>query len=241
MDLAAHENPILLFSGGKDSLATLLFMCEQWDDLTVLWVDPGAAHPAMREYVGSIAARVPHFVEVKGRQPEFIAQHGWPVDVLPARSAKDAPGVAARPINFIPYQLCCGANLWTPWMQYAQVTGSKLVITGQRKADTMRNHLRDTEICEIGGITYWNPLHSWSDEQVFSYLREQGEPLPPFYTDGATSSPDCWNCTAYLDHNVGRLQAMKRNEPQRWVQIKPVLEELDRRIKEDSQPLAELM
>ena len=63
---------ILLFSGGKDSLAALLFLRAHWDSITVLWANPGGAHPRLLEYMASIRRRVPHFVEVQGRSREWI-------------------------------------------------------------------------------------------------------------------------------------------------------------------------
>lgn len=218
---------ILLFSGGKDSLAALLFLRAHWSDITVLWANPGGAHPRLVDYMAQIRARVPHFVEVNGRSREWIARFGWPADVVPVRWTDLEHGADAPRVRFVPYTQCCSANMWQPLRDYIDASGVPLIITGQKGSDALRQRARDREFTDIAGRTYWNPLQTWDDERVLAFLRERGEPLPPGYDDGQSSSSDCWYCTAYLDHNTARLQRMRREEPQRWDLIGPVLAELD--------------
>jgi phosphoadenosine phosphosulfate reductase len=241
MDISMFKHPVLLFSGGKDSLAALVSLRDHWEHIEVAWANPGAPHPRVAAYMQAIKRRVPHFVELTGKQPEWVKANGWPVDVLPCRSVLNAPGVAPGRMAFAPYQLCCGANMWRPIAEHIARSGADLVITGQRRADALRNFSRDEEFTTIDGVLYWNILNDWSDAQVFRYLEKQGEPLPPMYADGAASSTDCWNCTAYLDHNAGRIRHMRAAEPDRWQVIKPVLAELDRQLREDQQPLIDLL
>jgi 3'-phosphoadenosine 5'-phosphosulfate sulfotransferase (PAPS reductase)/FAD synthetase len=90
--MSAHENTVLQFSGGKDSLACLFLLREQWDEMTVLWVNAGAAFPETVGLMEKIRALVPHFLEVRTNQPAQVAELGYPVDVLPLRNAnKQAP------------------------------------------------------------------------------------------------------------------------------------------------------
>lgn len=235
--MARFHNPTLLFSGGKDSLATLLRLQPYWSTLNVVWTNSGAAHPKTVEYMRGIAQRVPHFQILHGAQPQWIERHGWPADVVPVQSMPVMHGAEPRPIRFMPRTACCTHNLWLPVHRYILDTGCTLVITGQRGDEPLRNRARDAATSVIDGVTYWSPLHDWSHEQVMRYLQEQGEPLPPFYGEGVEHSIDCWNCTAYLDHNVKWFERMRTTEPDRWEAVRPILEDLDRRIRDDSEAL----
>lgn len=238
----APASGVLFMSAGVDSLACLLLLRQHWDRLTVLWSNPGAPHPQTTAYMAGIRARVPNFVEVRGQQPAWIRTHGWPADVVPVRAtAAGEVGAGPAPLRFQSYMDCCGANMWSPSSDFVTSTGAGLVITGQRGDEALRNRLRDGERSQLGAVTYWNPLQAWSRAQVLEFLAAQAEPLPPFYADGATSSADCWNCTAYLDHGVGRLGHMRRAEPERFAVVSTVLIELARRQRADAAPLQALL
>jgi hypothetical protein len=55
------------------------------------------------------------------------------------------------------------------------------------------------------------------------------------------SSPDCWNCTAYLDHNAGRLSIMRKQQPQHYAIVEAVLKLLARRLHEETAPMFKLL
>lgn len=236
--LEEHQRAALLFSAGKDSLACLLMLWPHLEKIDVVWVNPGAPHGETVEYMKGIASRVPNFIEVNGDQPGWIEKNGWPVDVVPARhTVAGEAGAGAASLRFMPYFACCGANMWAPIQNFIKDSGHTLVITGQRKEETMRNRLRDEAVQTLDGVDYFQPLNDWTEPQVMDFIASKGEPLPPFYKDGATSSVDCWNCTAYLDHNAGRLRHMRQSEPGLWAVIQPVLAENKRAILAGIAPL----
>lgn len=240
--LAHHGRAALLFSSGKDSLAALLLMRPYWNQIDVVWSNPGAAYPEVVAYMASIAERVPNFIELKGEQPAWIAQHGWPADVVPTRSTGNGANHNGDPeVLFQPYFSCCQKNMWQPIQDYLKTSGHTLTINGQRRSESMRNRSRDEAYQVLDGIGYCQPLNEWSESSVFEFIRASGEPLPPFYEQGAKSSPDCWNCTAYLDHNQDRLHHMRANEPMRWAVIQPVLQGLQRAISQQTAPLDALL
>ena len=57
---AKHRTAALLFSAGKDSLATLLLLKPYWEQLEVIWVNPGAPYDEVVEYTAKIRALVPY-------------------------------------------------------------------------------------------------------------------------------------------------------------------------------------
>lgn len=240
--LERHGRATLFFSAGKDSLACLLLMRAFLGRIDVVWCNPGAPHPAVAAYMDAIRSAVPSFIELKGDQPAWVREHGWPVDVLPVRSTRFGEiGAGPAPVGFAPYTDCCWANLWAPMKQHLTVTGTTLVIMGQRREESMRNRLRDEALQDVDGITYWQPINEWPEAAVLGYIKAQGAELPPFYADGATSSCDCWNCTAYLDHNVGRLAHMKAAEPDRFAVVSAVLEALATAQQRDIAPLHSIL
>lgn len=246
MDLASviaqHKRAVLFLSAGKDSLACLLLLKDFLDRIDVVWVNPGAPHQRTVEYMHHIRRWVPRFREVSGRQPEWLLARGWPVDVLPVRSSIEGEvGAGRAPVRFQSYLTCCEANMWAPMREFIKASGADLVIMGQRAGESMRNRLRDDEIQTIDGVTYWHPINSWTEAQVWRLIDACGHPHPPFYDEGAESSADCWNCTAYLDHNRGRLEAMKRTEPDRYQVVESVLMSLSSALLEQQAPLKQIL
>lgn len=240
--MLGHDHGVLFFSGGKDSLACLLLLREHWDRITVVWSNPGAPHAETVAYMDRIRSMVPHFVELNGRQPEWIAAHGWPVDVVPVKaSSAGAIGFDAPKVRMASFLDCCSANLWEPMRQYVIDTAPTLIIRGQRADESPRNRMTDAEVTVLGTVTYWHPLHDWTAAQVKEYIQAAGWELPPFYDIGAESSPDCWNCTAYIDHNRSRLRWMRRERPQMFAQIEPVLDALSGHLEDHIRDLAEVL
>ena len=240
--MLGHDHGVLFFSGGKDSLACLLLLREHWDRITVVWSNPGSPHAETVEYMDRIRSIVPHFVELRGDQPSWIAAHGWPVDVVPVKaSSAGAIGFEAPKVPMASFLDCCSANLWEPMRRYVAEHKPKLIIRGQRKEESLRNRLTDSEVSVIDGVTYWHPLHDWTSDQVKEYILAAGWELPPFYAIGAESSPDCWNCTAYIDHNLSRLRWMKRERPQMFAEIEPVLDALSGHLEAHIRDLAEVL
>lgn len=233
--LEQHERIILLFSGGKDSLCCLMLLKDHWDKIMVTWVNPGNPTESLSSYMDGIKKRVPNFTEVNGNQPEYIHKWGWPADVVPVRSTKDDHGAKMQGITFVPYTACCRSNLWQPMHKFVEDYKATLVILGQRKDESLRNRHRDMEFNHSDGVMFWHPINEWIGSEVFEYLGKIGEPLPPGYVnaDRSTSSTDCKNCTAYLDHGISRFAELKKTDYKEWLQVKTALETLDERIKHE--------
>lgn len=240
--LEGHERAALFFSGGKDSLACLLLLSAYWDRIDVVWSNPGAPHPDTVAYMERVAAMVPRFKEVRGNQPAWIQAHGWPADVVPIRrTAAGEIGAGLAPVRFDSYTNCCAANMWAPMRDYMSESGATLAIMGQRREEKLRNRTRDEQLQVIDGVTYWHPINDWDADQVLRFIKACGHDLPPFYEQGAQSSADCWNCTAYLDHNQGRIAAMRRDEPDRYQVIEPILANLSMALREESRHLFKIL
>jgi phosphoadenosine phosphosulfate reductase len=173
-----------------------------------MWVNSGAASASTLAVVNKVRAEVPHFMEVNGDQPEFIELHGYPADIVP----QDATwlGRAVRPDvgpKFVSRVECCSANLWQPMAKAIKEVGAKYVYRGQKDCDSRRAPIKNGDV--IDGVTYYFPIYDWTDRDVIEFL---GDELPENYRKGEKASSDCWNCTAYLDENVERIQNLPSHE-----------------------------
>ena len=215
------ERAALQFSGGKDSLACLFFLREHWDDLTVYWTNTGATFPETVALMEKVRAMVPSFVEIKTDQPANIAEMGWPVDVLPILSSP-----AMRPLHTKPrlklqsFLGCCHENIMRPMHDRMREDGITLIIRGQRKEDVNKNPVRPTDT--ENGMRCWFPIEDWTGEQVRDYLGKQEIGLPENYQEMDTSL-DCWNCTGFLEHNIGKRRYMKKNHPEAYALVSEML------------------
>lgn len=218
-----HDRAILQFSGGKDSLAVLRMLKPHWEKLTVMWVNTGAAFPETVKQMAELA-RMVRFVEVKSDQPAQTRTFGPPADCVPLRASP--LGRWAYQSDEAPIQSaldCCHANLWAPMQKAVKESGISLVIRGQRRADIDKSPIRSGQA--VDGIEYWFPIEDWSEDDVLGYLSAHGISLPAHY-QFVNSSLDCWSCTAYRDHVVGRMAYMKERHPGLHAQVVPMLKRI---------------
>lgn len=194
-----HKRVALQFSAGKDSAACLWLLRDWWDRIDVVWCSGGNPRPEAVEYMLSIAQQVPNFKIVEGRQAEWVAEHGHPVDVLPFTAS--ACGKLAHPAEGPKLSLvsdCCWANLWQPMAEFVSSGGYTGVIRGQKASDCLTSPITSGAV--VNGVEYYFPLEGWSDLDVFEYL---GPRVPRSYTRGLHSSLECIDCTAYAKENRG--------------------------------------
>ncbi len=208
----------LQYSGGKDSRVILHMHKEILDEILVVWANTGAAYPAVLEHMAEVAKSVPHFMEVRGQQPENIEKYGYPSDVVPINYSPLGREWVKKPYDFKIQSAfdCCARNMWHPLNSAMIQCGIKTVIRGQRRDEQYTARLTNGAV-DNQGITYLLPIEDWTEAQVFEYLKTHNIEIPEYYASEVTSH-DCWNCTAYLgsyEKRIANLPDDKRAEVNR--------------------------
>lgn len=213
-----HEKAVLQFSGGKDSTACLVMLRPYLDRITVMWANTGDAFPETIAVMDDVRRNVPNFLEVKSNVASQIAEHGWPVSVLPVTRSvigRMMDGHEAQPMQ--PYTQCCYAAIWQPLQQAVLDLGATLVIRGQRLAEATKSPIRSGTV--LGGIEFWFPIEAWSDEDVYRYLHAEGVLLPEHYQE-TRQSLDCMHCTGWLPAHRLMLKWMRAAHPELHVELR---------------------
>jgi phosphoadenosine phosphosulfate reductase len=204
-----HEKIALQFSGGKDSLALLHLFKPHWDRITVYWLNSGDPFPETERQMREVAAMVPHFVEIEGRQPEVIATLGIPSDMVPALSTPiGRAACGGRAPAILDRYSCCLYSLFLPMHERMKADGITCIIRGQKHSDMQRSPLKSGDVED--GIEYLFPLEDFDDADVFAYLGLQQIELPSFYPE-LSASPDCMTCSAYWEE--GRGKYLRKHHP----------------------------
>ncbi len=229
--LDRHQQAFLQFSGGKDSLACLHLLREDWSRITVVWVNTGDAFPETRRQMQEIARLVPHFLEITTDQQRQIAEKGWPVDVLPIRATVLGKSYEPNDLPLMqPYVMCCAENVWFPLHAAMKAHGATLLIRGTRRQDAKKSQIASGAVHE--GIEHWFPIEEWTGDQVRDWLTERHIALPDNYTVMDTSL-DCQHCTAYLYENAGKFAYMKARHPSLHTEIMNRTVAIERAVREE--------
>jgi len=157
----------VLFSGGKDSLATLLWVLDnvKHDDWNILYIEvTGNTHELCNEYVHKVCGKLgvhDKLIHVKREDLDFFeCLKKWGVPILR-------------------HSRWCLTVFKTPLMRrYAYITQ----VTGIKRTDSKRRS-------KIAGIGVFrnpksvsvNPLYDWDNDKVIDFIKEHGVELNPCY------------------------------------------------------------
>lgn len=137
---------VLLLSAGKDSAACLWLLQDLWDQMEIVWVNPGEPDPSAAAYIETIAKQVPHFREVTGKLER-----------------EDDPWK------------CCGKNRWPLFYNTIFDGKVKHVISGVKACDPVKSSTHRPGL-EFQGVKYHFPIWDWTDADVFWFLGDKTPP-----------------------------------------------------------------
>ncbi len=194
--LIRRARPYVLFSGGLDSLCTLLYILKlprtNSRKPTALHIDTTAGFPEVTKYVRKICRilEVPLTI-VKPKRNYFELAERWGI-----------PGFNAR--------WCCKELKVKPARNFlSSVASPKIVVDGIRAAESAaRNTYLPVWYHPAFGCLSVSPILGWSDQDVKSYVEASGLPEGPAKDLGC--SAECW-CGAYK----------KRTDFEKLLQVHP--------------------
>ena len=207
--LARHERIALQLSGGKDSIACLFFLADYLDRITVYTLDTGDMFPETRQVLDELRPMIPHYQVIQGNQPEVVAQHGLPSDIVPVSHTLGALFSDQPPAFLIQDRYsCCARTIMAPMHQRMIDDGITLIIRGQRNADAHKSTVRSGQT--VDSFEFLFPIEDWSTAEVMAYLDAVGAPVPRFY-ESLAMAPDCLSCSAWWDE--GRAAYLAKHHP----------------------------
>jgi len=201
--LENYNNPILMFSGGKDSIATLLYLLELKEtNFRIVFADSGLVHKDIEDTINRIWEKLDitiPFIRLDVDRSQNWLDYGLPSDIVPQESTVFGQAMLGdtKGIKLQSKFDCCYRNVMQPVYNYAISINSNCIIRGNKLTD----RLKDTTINGYieNGITYFNPIENWTNITVLDYIQKQLEwDKLPDHLYLKHSSIDCIDCTAYL-------------------------------------------
>ena len=198
------------FSGGKDSLATLLLVLKALGPkIKILFIDTGIEFPETVNYT-----------------LKFLQQLGLENRLLVKRVSKD---VFWRVVEkFGPpgrdYRICCKTNKLGPTTRLIRENfpNGCLTFIGQRKYESERRS-KEPKIWRnpwVPGQIGASPIHNWTALQTWLYIFKTRIPYNPLYEIGFFRI-GCWVCPAL---KLAEIENIKKTHPSLWEKWEEELE-----------------
>lgn len=180
--LLESRKSFVLFSGGKDSIATLMYLRgiakTVRGDLTAIYVDTTAGLPANTKYVRKVCKYLDVKLEiVRPKIDYFTLVKKWGI-----------PGFK--------YRWCCRELKIKPIEEYLnKIKEHKVVFDGIRAAESyIRKQYIPIWYHPSFKCLSVSPIFYWTNEQVLSYINNNG--IPKTFLHSLGTSTECW-CGAY--------------------------------------------
>ena len=219
--LATAQRPVLLLSGGKDSLL-LLDLCLPWRDrLHLVWARTSECFPHMVDFMRE-RTQGWNFTELVSDQAAYFAKKGLPSAIIPVRQRphEKPAGVMIQSNGY-----CCKDLQYRPLVRYIKHDGADVLLHGQTAEDLRNLRLSVPGLFKsLKQLRLVAPLADWLSEEVMDYCRSAGVELPLQYQTGFEDSLECWNCTVRTD--LKRFQWMQQHCPELAVRLGEAMQQV---------------
>ena len=180
-----HKNPIVAFSGGKDSLITLHLVRSIAPDTPAVFNNTGVEFPETTQFCRTI----PNLIELKPEISfwECVERYGFP------RIKMNNPYRGNQ---------CCAYLKEKPALKYYKEHGIDLIFTGMTMAESRQRmlhfkHRGPYYFVKTQGIWKCSPIFDWTEGEVWQYIDHHQLAYNAIYDRGARRC-GCGPCTAYL-------------------------------------------
>lgn len=195
--LLRSKRPFVLFSGGKDSLATFAYLralaTGSTHPITAIYVDTTAGIAQNMRYVRRVAKYLGLRLKiVRPKIDYFTLARDWGIPSFR-------------------YRWCCRELKIKPIQQYlATIKEPKVVFDGIRAAESyIRRQYIPIWYHPSFHCLSVSPIFHWSDRRVISFINRDGIPKTLLHSMG--TSTECW-CGAYkTESDFRRLYDLDRN------------------------------
>ena len=195
--IGQHDLPTMIsFSGGKDSLATLLVVKRAGLDIPVFFIDTGLEFPETIQHVKDVAAR--HGAKLIVEQaPREAFQEGLRVFGPPGRD----------------YRWCCKTNKLGPTVRaiMKHYPDGVLSFIGQRRyeSEARASKPRVWNNPWTPGQVGASPIQNWTALHVWLLIMSEGEEANPWYGRGLDRI-GCFLCPA---SDLAELELVREGSP----------------------------
>jgi phosphoadenosine phosphosulfate reductase len=196
----AHLPMSVSYSGGKDSLATLLVVLNTYQKVPILFIDTGLEFPSTKDNVQDVQKR--YDLDCIRIETEAEFWRDFEIFGPPARDNR----------------WCCKTSKLEPLRRYILESygeeGQIVSFIGQRKYESFsrmknprvwRNSYVQNQIC-------FAPIHNWTALHVWLYIFREKAPFNSMYLHGVDRM-GCYMCPA---SDLGILEKIKIVHPDLW-------------------------
>lgn len=211
--VAAHADlPVTVsYSGGKDSLATLLIVKKAVPEFDVMYIDTGLEFPETTENVHQVAEQ--YALKLKIAEAESF----WA-----AAPKFGPPSVEAR--------WCCKVCKLGPITNLIETSypGGCLSFIGQRRyeSEVRAKSQRVWQNPWVGNQTSASPIQNWTALHIWLYLFREKAPYNPLYGQGFDRI-GCWLCPSA---SLADYEYVKQQHPEMWQQWEAFLLDYCRKV-----------
>ena len=193
---------VINFSGGKDSSATLAYICENFPDAKkhVVWADTGWEHPGMEKWCRSIT-------DMFGLKLNVVrAKTDW-FGIVRHRQMFPSPDCRICTSDLKRNQLDKWIRNNTTESVVYDVIGIRAEESAAR-AKKMPMEINYRISCGKRVVWNWLPILQWKEQEVYGYLDGMGIPLHPCYDYLSRLS-----CQVCIYNPSKELEAIRVNNP----------------------------
>ena len=184
--LLKNRQPFVLFSGGRDSLAALVYLKNiaenVGNNVVAVHADTTVGLPCNIKYIKKICRLIKvKLVIVRPKNDYFTLAERWGLPRFQAR-------------------WCCHALKIGPVNDYLKnQQKDKIVFDGIRAEESKRrSEIEFIKYDKKFGYLTCHPLLYWTREDVKAYLEKNGLPINPAYKQGFKRASECW-CGVFKD------------------------------------------
>lgn len=207
---------VINFSGGKDSSAMLVYLCEKYPDIKkhVVLADTGWEHTGIVEWCESIVSKFGLKINVvRNPNKDFFS-------MIKHRGKFPSPDCrqCTSDLKRGPIQTWIRRNIKDP-----VIINCMGIRAEESPARSKKLRLQRDKSLSTRTRTVWNylPIHDWSETKVREYLKSKNIPLHPVYQYLGRLS--CQICIYMKDSD---LEAVKKNNPEAFNKILSLEKEL---------------